>query len=85
MCKPLNACHTSREVESYLAHKGATKVGQCGSHAKWRAPAGALVIIPCHAGDLHRGTLLSIIKMIAIAGLSAFLAACYIAATVPHL
>ncbi len=72
----LSRCRTSRDVESYLAHRGAVKICQSGSHAKWRGPSGAQVIIPCHNGELPRGTLSSIVKMILIAGLGVAVVAC---------
>ncbi len=74
--KPLNRCRNSREFSGYLSHRGAIHIGQVGSHSKWRGPNGAQVIIPCHNGDLPRGTISSIVKMIVIAGLGVAVVAC---------
>ncbi len=85
--KPLDRCRTAREIESYLSSRGAIKVHQVGSHAKWLAPGGASVTVPCHNGDIKRGTLSSIIKMVLIAGLGVALVACsylaHLTATMP--
>jgi predicted RNA binding protein YcfA (HicA-like mRNA interferase family) len=75
--KQLDHCRTSREITSYLSHRGATCSRQSGSHSVWHGPNGAQIIVPCHAGDLKRGTLSSIIKMIIVAGLGMLFGVCY--------
>jgi predicted RNA binding protein YcfA (HicA-like mRNA interferase family) len=79
----LSHCHTAREIESYLSHRGATCVRQTGSHAIWKGQQGGPIVIPCHNGDLPRGTLGSIVKMILIAGLGILLLTCLIVANLP--
>jgi predicted RNA binding protein YcfA (HicA-like mRNA interferase family) len=85
--KTLNQCNNSHDFAHYLAHNGATKVGQCGSHVKWKSPSGAIVIYPDHPGDYGKGLLHSIRKMIMLAGLGLLLMPCcllYMLANYPH-
>jgi predicted RNA binding protein YcfA (HicA-like mRNA interferase family) len=78
--RTLDRAHTAREVNAHFEHHPALiDVRQNGSHRTYRGPNGS-VIVPCHNGDIARGTLRSIVRMAALAGLAALAVAALIGA-----
>jgi predicted RNA binding protein YcfA (HicA-like mRNA interferase family) len=70
--RTLDKSTTAREVCQALEHHPAlVEVRQSGSHRIFRGPSG-MVVVPAHGGNLRRGTLRSILRMAALAGLSVF-------------
>jgi predicted RNA binding protein YcfA (HicA-like mRNA interferase family) len=73
--RTLDKATTAREVCAALDyHPDLVDVRQTGSHRIYRGPHGT-VIVPAHGGDLARGTLRSILRMAALAGLAVLLIA----------
>lgn len=69
--RTLDQAHTSREVHAALAHHPAlVKVRNGGRHTVYVGPSGS-VPVSNHPGDVPRGTLKSICRMAALAGLAA--------------
>ena len=68
--RTLDRSHTYQEVQQHLDHHPALRdVRQSGSHRTYTGPHGC-VTVPCgHRGDVPRGTLRSICRMAALAGL----------------
>lgn len=59
-----------REVEAHFDHHPAvTAIRQSGSHKTWVGPRGSVTAPVGHNGDVPRGTLRSICRMAALAGL----------------
>ena len=73
--------HKRREVESYYDHHPAVlETRQCGtSHKIYKGPRGSFSV-PTGPGDMPRGTLASIVRMAAAAGVLCLLVALYLAA-----
>lgn len=73
--RTLDRATTAREVCQALEHHPDLREWrQSGSHRTYTGPHG-IVIVPAHAGDLKRGTLRSILRMAAMAGLAALVVA----------
>lgn len=51
-----------RQVVKALERAGFKQAGQTGSHLHLEHPDGRDVIVPMHAKDLRRGTLMAIVK-----------------------
>lgn len=68
--KPLCDCRTYREVHQALSHApGLAGVRNGGRHVVYRGPRGS-VPVPSHNGDVPHGTLKSIVRLAAMAGLA---------------
>jgi predicted RNA binding protein YcfA (HicA-like mRNA interferase family) len=53
---------TSRQVVAALKKAGYTEARQSGSHLTMRHPARPNVIVPMHARDVTRGTMMRILR-----------------------
>lgn len=79
--RTLEKAHTGREVCAHFDnHPALVEVHQSGSHRIYRGPRGS-VIVPAHNGDVPRGTLRSICRMAALAGLAALVIALFFIVT----
>lgn len=68
--RTLDRATTYREVAAHFDHHPALQASrQSGSHRTYTGPHG-VVIVPCHNGDVPRGTLRSICRMALLAGLA---------------
>ena len=68
--RTLDRAQTAQQVcQHFEHHKDLRAWRQCGSHRVYTGPHGQ-VIVPCHNGDIKRGTLRSILRMAALAGLA---------------
>ena len=68
--RTLDRAVTGREVRQHFDnHPSLREVRQSGSHRIYRGPTGS-VVVPCHDGDVAKGTLRSIRRMAALAGLA---------------
>lgn len=73
--RTLDRATTAREVCAALeTHPNLREWRQSGSHRTYTGPSG-IVVVPAHTGDLKRGTLRSILRMAAMAGLAALVLA----------
>lgn len=61
---------TSDECVKLAKEQGFTPVRQTGSHLIAKNGSGKIVVIPMHRGELPRGTLRSILKMIGLLALA---------------
>lgn len=69
--RTLDRAHTGRELCQHFDHHPELRARrQSGSHVVYTGPRGS-VVVPNHGGDVARGTLRSIIRMAALAGLAA--------------
>lgn len=68
--RTLDRSTTYREVTAHFDHHPAlVESRQSGSHRTYTGPTGS-VVVPCHSGDVPRGTLRSIVRMAVMAGLA---------------
>lgn len=82
--RTLDRSHTYQEVQQHFDHHPAvTNVRQTGSHRIYSGPRGSVVVPIGHRGDVPRGTLRSIMRMAALAGLALFIAAVALGALMP--
>lgn len=76
--RTLDRAHTGRELCQHFEHHPALRAKrQNGSHVVYTGPTGT-VIVPNHPGDVKRGTLRSIIRMAALAGLATLAVALWV-------
>ena len=61
----ISRCYTSSQLINYAQSHGGQVVRQSGSHAIVKGQHG-ICPIPCHPGDLAKGTRHAIIKMLAV-------------------
>lgn len=68
--RTLDRSTTYREVAAHFDNHPALRAArQSGSHRTYTGPTGS-VVVPCHNGDVPRGTLRSIVRMALMAGLA---------------
>lgn len=69
--RTLDASHTYQELRQHFDQHPAVKdVRQSGSHRTYVGPHGSVIVPIGHRGDVPRGTLRSICRMAALAGLA---------------
>lgn len=80
--RTLDRATTYREVAAHFDHHASLQATrQSGSHRVYTGPTG-VVIVPCHSGDVPRGTLRSIMRMALLAGLACLIVAVVVIGTV---
>lgn len=68
--KTLDQCRSGKDILNWAERNERAYVKYGGRHAKVVGPNGGIVPVPTHPGDLPRGTLRSIIKMLRAVGLA---------------